>query len=499
MPGAWAELRLRRASDRRFLLGALLLVVFATVGYWRNAISLRLLPDPRMNQQLERAQSALRHGRLSSADGSGARELFESVLATDPDQMQARDGLVQVRNAAILRATRALAAHRLQEARKQLELAQALSAPAVQLQALRSRLRDLEEASADTAGLLAQAAAPGIGDDAALALLDRVLQLEADNRVALQGRDELLSAWLIKAEALLAADKLDAARELVDKVIAEDPAQVDLPPIRAKLGEALARAQRGSDREFQAAHAAEAAGRLDEAARIYLRLARSGVDVARARESLHRLAVAAARDAAKQAADFQFKRAEALLAKARQWSPQADEIGVAQQRLEQSRQAQGRLPVIPASGDRARLPALLAGVEQAMARGDFMTPPGTSAWDQLRIASALAPRSASVRKLQVEFSRQSRECFEQAMAAGHLKRAQACLEANLAQDPAALGATDARRRLAERWLAYADERIGASDYAEAERAIGFARRWQPSNPAIKSSSARLRRARGGSG
>ena len=83
------------------------------------------------------------------------------------------------------------------------------------------------------------------------------------------------------------------------------------------------------------------------------------------------------------------------------------------------------------------------------------------------------------------------------MSAGHLRRAQSCLEASLAQDPVARGAADARQQIAERWLAYADERIGASDYPEAEKAIGFARRWQPSHPGLANAATRLRRARGG--
>ncbi|MFA6985849.1 MAG: hypothetical protein WC213_06550, partial [Arenimonas sp.] len=196
MHDAWAE-RIR-ADARYWLLGIGVLVTFILV-FWREPISERLVPDPRMTRQLELAQAALDQGKLSAADGTGARELFESVLAADPDQMIARQGLVDVRKAAVARVERALRERRLGEARQSLALAQALSAPTVQLQPLQARLRDLEEASSDTSALLAQAAAPGVSDAAALALLDRVLRLDAENAVALEGRRELLAGWLIQA------------------------------------------------------------------------------------------------------------------------------------------------------------------------------------------------------------------------------------------------------------------------------------------------------------
>jgi len=274
MRAAWADrldawLHDFRGNRWRWLIAALLLLVSALV-YWRGPISERLLPDPRMNRQLELAQQALAKGKLSVADGTGARELFESVLAADPDQMAARQGLVEVRDAAIARAQQALAQHRLLQARNNLALAESLSAPAVQLQPLKARLRDLEEASGDVSAMLATAAVPGVTDEAALALFDRVLQLDAENAAALDGRGALLARWLAQAEALLAANKVRDAQRLVEKVIAADPGHVDLPPVQAKLGEAMARLQREQAHVLELAQADERAGRIDSAADRYL-------------------------------------------------------------------------------------------------------------------------------------------------------------------------------------------------------------------------------------
>ncbi len=500
MRAAWADrldagLHKLRGNSWRWLIVAALLLVSALV-YWRGPISERLLPDPRMNRQLELAQQALVKGKLSDADGTGARELFESVLAADPDQMAARQGLVEVRDAAIGRTQQALNQRRLLQARNNLALAESLSAPAVQLQPLKARLRDLEEASGDVSTMLATAAVPGVTDEAALALFDRVLQLDAENAAALDGRGVLLARWLAEAEAMLAAGKVRDAQRLVEKVIAADPGHVDLPPVQAKLGEAMARLQREQAQVLELAQADERAGRIDSAADRYLQLAEAGDDSPAVRDGLHRLAALVAMQAQRQAADFQFRRATASLEKARHWSPQAPEIAVAEQRVAQSRQAQQRLLRKPARGEREKLPQLLAEAEQAIARGEFITPPGTSAWDKLRVASAIAPQSPQVLSLQREFGRRSRDCFERAMTENQLKRAQSCLEANLALEPYSSAATDARNRLADRWLAYAEERIAASDYPEAEVALASVRHWQPAHPKLKATTARLKRARG---
>ena len=486
---AWAD---RRSRWLLLVAGAIVLV---SVLVWARAwLSDRLVPDPRMNSRLERANAALKAGKLSAADGSGARELYESVLAVDPDQMQARAGLLAVRESAIARAQQALASRRLREAEAQLTLAQALSAPQVQFQPLQLRLRELREAGMDLPALLARASAAGTPQDEALALYAQVLSLDADNPVALDGRDRLLAARLQRAQAALAAGRIAEGRALIDGVIAADPGHLDLPPARAALGEAVARQQARAAEELARAAADERRGRLERAARRYQALLAQDPEQAGASEGLLRVATSMALRAQRQAADFQFARAQASLDQARAWSPQAPQVRIAEGNLARSRQARARLA--PGSArERNRLPALLAEAEQAIARGDYITPPGASAWDRLRVAAAIDPRSKELARLEREFDAGARRCFEQSLAENRLGRAQACLEARMLQDAAA-GTEAARGALAERWLAYAQERIGAGDWGEAERALGNVRRWQPAHPLLDATQARLRTARG---
>ena len=353
-----ASVRLRRRSDRLWLLGAGLLAFLLLVNALRVPISERLLPDPRLNEKLERAHKALVHGELSRADGRGAKELYESVLAIDPDRIEARQGLDAVADAALEASRRDIAAHRIVEARRNLELARALSAPLVQLQLLQAQLGKLEESTADVDGLLARAAAPEASDEERLDLLDQVLALDADNGPALDGRRELFAAWLLAAEHQLDAGQVEPARATIERVLREDPAHVDLPPLRARLAE---------------------------------------IDASRPRR--------------------------------------ASEPGEA----------------------RVSHPALTAAQQASQRRGS--------------------------------------DCFAQAMAVGKLRRADECLREWLALDPAATGVADARKQLAERWLAYADERIGASDWNEAAKALASAKHWHPENSQLPAAETRLARAR----
>jgi hypothetical protein len=141
------------------------------------------------------------------------------------------------------------------------------------------------------------------------------------------------------------------------------------------------------------------------------------------------------------------------------------------------------------------LPSLLQQAQLALERGDYLVPPGESAWDKLRVAAVIAPQDKRVRRLQSDYRLRTRSCFEQAMNDNKLQLAQSCLEARLALDPAD-DARNARHRLAERWLGFAEERIAASDYPAATRALAAAHQLEPGNARGPALRARLQRAQG---
>src|SRR5690606_7726256 len=92
----------------------------------------------------------------------------------------------------------------------------------------------------------------------------------------------------------------------------------------------------------------------------------------------------------------------------------------------------------------------------------------------------------------------ARACFERSLSANSLGDARRCLEAcdALGEEPRALAA--AQRRLALRWLAIADERLGGGQLGPANAALAAANALDPSTPGLAEFELRLRTASGSS-
>ena len=129
-----------------------------------------------------------------------------------------------------------------------------------------------------------------------------------------------------------------------------------------------------------------------------------------------------------------------------------------------------------------------------MRRGDLIDPPGDSAWDRLRVAAAIAPDHPDVLMALDEYDRRARACFEDELAGNRLSRAQGCLDAMVVRDRRGDGMLRDRRRLAGRWLAFAEERLGAGELALARRAIDAAQSLDPGHPGLVVMEERLARA-----
>src|SRR5688500_13018266 len=140
----WAE---RVGSwDWRWILAALLLVAVLLL-VLRQPLANWLWPQTRAEQLHEQAARALGQGRLTAADGTGARELYSAALALDPDRTDARAGLDRVGQAALAQARTAISRRQFAQAHDALQLAEELSVPRAQVDALREQLRHNEAAS----------------------------------------------------------------------------------------------------------------------------------------------------------------------------------------------------------------------------------------------------------------------------------------------------------------------------------------------------------------
>jgi tetratricopeptide (TPR) repeat protein len=472
------------------VLGVLLLVTLLLA--YRQPLADRLWPNTRAEALRTQAAQALAQGRLSAPDGRGARELYQAALAIDPDRNDARVGLARVGEAALARARQALADGRFTEAHQQLQLARELSVPRTQADAVAAELRNRESKQIGIASLIAKAAAAreaghlDDGPEAALPLYERVLVLQPDRVEALEGREDALADLLQQARRAVQRRELAQASALLASARRYDPGHADLPDTEARLAATLDRAHRQADADVRR-------GRLDEAAAGYRMLLQVDADDARAQRGLDRVGAEWARRAVRLAADFRFDAANAALAQARAVAPQSPAIEDASRRLARAHQAQARVGAPPLPADRARrVRQLLAEAAAAEARGQLLAPPGDSAFDKLRAARALAPQNLAVASASVRLLMVSRECFERELRGNRLAHAQACLDAWTTLGGADAASRAARQRLATRWLAVGEERLGAGEVIGAQRALLAARDLDPSTPGLDAFAERVR-------
>lgn len=452
----------------------------------------RLWPEARGQALRDQAELALAEGRLDAADGSGARQLFEAAQALDPDDTRARAGLARVSQAALLRARDALDAGQFEAAHAALQLARTLAAPREAVDAVAEQLRQRELAGAGLDTLLAQAQAAqaagrfdGDGADA-LPLYQRILALQPGHPEALRGRDETLAVVLRQARTALRTGDLRAAGERIAAARGYDPGHADLPDTEARLTEEL-------DALRRRAAGSLAAGRIEQAAARWRSLLAFDPEDAAAQRGLLDAAAAFAGEAERHARDFNFAGADAQLARARALAPDSDAVRAAGERIERSRARHARFGSRLPPAERARRVAvLLREAAAAEARGDLLSPPGESAYDRVRAAGLLAPDDPAVARASARLLPAARACFDAGLRANNLARARACLDARAALGDDAGTLHDARRRVAQRWLAIGDERLGAGNVRGAQAALDLAREIDAGVPGHAEFAQRLR-------
>ena len=174
-----------------------------------------------------------------------------------------------------------------------------------------------------------------------------------------------------------------------------------------------------------------------------------------------------------QADDFQFEAAlrDAVLAEALGASQAARQQLV--QRLQRARQAREALqqPAVSNAQRERELRDHLRRIERAERAGQWISPPGHSAFDALHETQALAPRDSRVKAAAARLLPASRRCFDDNLRQNRVQAAGACLQAWQTLSPTAGGLPAARQRLAQRWIAIGSERLGNGDVAFAERAL----------------------------
>jgi hypothetical protein len=470
--GRWWWLQAWQA--RRIWRWALLLAVllFAALVLLRRPLANWFWNEPQVEQLLDRGDRALAAGRLTAADGSGAREWYQAALALDGDRPQARAGLARTAQAALQQAREAVAAGEPAAAQQALTLARELQVPQRDADAVARLLREHQHNGAGFGVLLGRAEAALEAQrldgsyDSALPLFQQALALAPNHLRALEGREDALSDLLQKARDAAARGDVAQSAALLQRARGFDAGHVDLPASEAALNAALERRQRQGQAALKRQHWTVAAADFQAV------LAARPDDPA-AQQGLQQVIDALLAAATREAADFRFGPAEQALQAAQTLGASQRALVGARQAMAQARQAERalRTPAATPARRAQSLTKLLEDFAEAEARGDFLTPPGRSAYDALREAQALAPRDARVRAAAQRLLPATRACFEDRLRENRVQAAGACLDAWQALARGDAQAIAARQRLGQRWLAIGSERLGRGDVAFAQQAL----------------------------
>jgi serine/threonine-protein kinase PpkA len=496
------------APARGWLIGALLsvLLVAGAAWFWRDSLH-ELLPKTQYASLVQDADRALASGKLSAADGSGARQLYARVLAADPDDERALAGMREVVDALLQQSARDVEAGRLDAAASALQEAREAGAAASVMAPIEQALRQAEQQDMQVEQLLADAQAAlaagrlDDGDDSALVLYRRAQQATGGSGVAGAGLRETLRMMLLRADQATARGELEAAAAQIDAVAAIDPTHLQLAASRTALAEARDAQASGDARLLERAAELQRRGRLtapagDNARDIYRDVLARNPGRREAQDGLRRIAEALLARAERELADFDFDAAQAAIDAARDTDPSLPQLRNASQRVAERRAARSQVAGVaaPSAEQQATLQRHLEAAQQALAAGQLVHPPGESAFDRYKAALSIDPGNAAARAGIAAIPAAARNNFDQAIATGRLGAARGYvegLESVSPADPALLGM---KRRLARSLLGHADERLGAGELARARQAFEQASELDPTNVDLPAMRARLERA-----
>jgi tetratricopeptide (TPR) repeat protein len=489
----WLQARHTRRIWRWALLAAG--VLFLALILLRRPLADWFWDEPQIEQLIEQGDRALADGRLNVA--GGARESYQAALALDGDRSEARAGLARTAQAALQQAREALAGGDLEAAQRGLVLARELQVPQRDADQVAQLLRQRGSAEAGLAVLLGraeealQARRLDGTEDSALPLFQQVLAVVPNHLRALEGREDALSDLLQQARAACQRGDLAAAATLLGSARRYDPGHFDLPATQEAFNDTL-------EKRLQQGAQAVRQQRWDRAASDFQAVLAAAPDDQVARQGVQKVIEEQLAAANRLAGDFRFDQAEQVLAKAQDLGASERALAATRQALAQSRQAQKALasPGTPRAQRELRLRELLARIAEAEDRGQFLSPPGRSAYDALREAQAVARDDPRVRDAAKRLLPASRRCFEDRLRENRVQGAGACLDAWQALAPSDPALLSARRRLAQRWLAIGSERLGAGDLGFARQALDQARYWQPDLSELGGFERRLRDAGG---
>ncbi len=309
--------------------------------------------------------------------------------------------------------------------------------------------------------------------------------------------------WRRRRAAALGNGNLDQADELIGRIASLMPTYGDLPSLRAALSQARQQAQAAIDDHLAKADDALREGRVsgdgdDNALAQYQAALKIDPDNAKAKAGLGQVAQALLLRASASIDAQDYASAGKLVDQAAQLAPHSADLAAMRSRLQA---AQGDAAQAEQSHldprQQARVDKLLTRAKAALAAGDFLLPPGASAYDLYSEVLNIDGNNAAALKGLQGLAGNAGARFDNALASGDLPEAGKMLNVlgQLVPGDAAQGAM--RRKLADAWLDQAGKRLDAGDRAGARQALKAAARLRPEAPRLQALRTRLDGAHGG--
>ncbi|MBD8527124.1 serine/threonine-protein kinase [Pseudomarimonas arenosa] len=498
--------RRQTGGPRLWLWGALLLVGGGGAALWTFQDQLReaLLPRTKVDLDLEKAEQAFREGRLAQLDGTepGAAELYEQVLAMDPENQRALQGRQRLGTQWMARARNAIAAQQFAEAEQALNQAKRY-VPAAQTDALQAQLQTISVSEQEIGQLLAAADAAlrsgriDQGADSALALYAQVLKLAPENALAKAGQGDALIQLFERAATLSEQGELEAAERVLDRIAEVEPANLKLPDARARIAEQRQAGSVALSKELERAEQLLRQGRLSGALALYRSVLEKDPNNSSAKAGVQSIVSQLQSQIDRVLGDFQIDRADALLATMADAGASGGQIAATRARISEAAERAAQLNSrMSADRDPARLNQMLQQAEQAMSNGQLFAPPGESAFDLFSRVLSADPSNALARAGRDRLAGEAKRRFEESLAGSRLSSARGYvegLESYRADDP---GLPGMKRRLASLYLGDARQRLERNELQQAQRSLNYARELDPNNPDSVELQARLDRAGG---
>ena len=209
---------------------------------------------------------------------------------------------------------------------------------------------------------------------------------------------------------------------------------------------------------------------------------------ARAKAGLRRVAQGFVTQANAALDEAKFADAEKLVQQAEAAAADLPDLKALKSRMHEEREQRdiaGKRTQV-SSADQASIDQLLEQGDKALAAGNINIPPGDSAYDKYRAVLRLDGNNAKAFAGLGRIPARAKELFEQALKANTPNKARVYLDAIADIDPGNTSVAPLRERLANLYLDQAEARAEQGLRGDAERSLASARELSPNNPRVAS-------------